>query len=81
MERTARRENAARGEDVLRRDVERASFMVWLATHNHALIIPSMHFNVARRSYIHRRRPHPQITLHKDRMGGDLFLFTHLLNK
>ena len=25
------------------------------------------------------RRPHPQRTLHKDRTGGDLFLFTHLL--
>ena len=24
------------------------------------------------------RRPHPQRTLHKDRKGGDLFLFTHL---
>ena len=24
------------------------------------------------------RRPHPQRTLHKDRTGGDLFLFTHL---
>jgi hypothetical protein len=23
-------------------------------------------------------RPHPQRTLHKDRTGGDLFLFTHL---
>ena len=24
------------------------------------------------------RRPHPQRTLHKDRTGGYLFLFTHL---
>ena len=24
------------------------------------------------------RRPHPQRTLHKDRKGGGLFLFTHL---
>jgi len=24
------------------------------------------------------RRPHPERTLHKDRTGGDLFLFTHL---
>ena len=24
------------------------------------------------------RRPHPQRTLHKDRTGGDMFLFTHL---
>ena len=25
------------------------------------------------------RRPHPQRTMHKDRTGGELFLFTHLL--
>ena len=27
------------------------------------------------------RRPHPQRTLHKDRKGGDLFLFTHLTER
>ena len=31
-----------------------------------------------RTSFPGSRRPHPQRTLHKDRKGGGLFLFTHL---
>ena len=44
---------------------------------------PYTRFFVVRESPIGRstpasRRPHPQRTLHKDRKGGGLFLFTHL---
>ena len=59
-------------EDVQRLGAAGARGTMWKTA---SAIVPQ----IGRTTPASRRRPHPQRTLHKDRTGGDLFLFTHLL--